>query len=229
MCRPESYNDPFEGARYIEPNVSINLAIKAGKLNPDEAEEFIRIRKSSEGYMPLSTLFDNGRFRERLDYHQKIMRVASFCESPLNLLMWSHYAQCHEGFCVEYDTKELLRKKNLRHNLFPVTYQEDMFDESKFFKDNPIKNQDFLDYRVMATKSSHWSYENEWRLIFYDEVAPRYNFPVKGQVRILLGAKIEKSVANKIYAICSELDIECVQIEMSHRKYSLSEFPNIII
>lgn len=40
-------------------------------------------------------------------YHNQIARMACLTEENDNILMWSHYADSHKGFVIEYDTKSL--------------------------------------------------------------------------------------------------------------------------
>jgi len=84
--------------------------------------------------------------------------VSCFAESKDIMLMWSHYANHHKGFCLEYDTKE-----EPFCNVCPVDYVID-FPEIKshfLFEDDDLKTY----IRLLTTKFRDWSYEREWRII----------------------------------------------------------------
>lgn len=67
---------------------------------------------------------------EKIKKIQNTMKVCSFCESPRKLLMWSHYANCHKGFCVEYDLS-LWQPNDVRKRiLYPVVYQNYFYDST---------------------------------------------------------------------------------------------------
>lgn len=53
--------------------------------------------------------------------------VSCFSEDPKSILMWSHYANEHTGFCVEYDFKSLGPNSHLTRLLFPVIYTDKIF------------------------------------------------------------------------------------------------------
>ena len=58
--------------------------------------------------------------------HAARFRVFCLTTSPSSLLMWAHYADKHNGYCVEFDaTKEKLRQArenlNTRRNEFAIT------------------------------------------------------------------------------------------------------------
>ncbi len=50
-------------------------------------------------------------------------RVGSLCSDYSNCLMWSHYADCHKGFCIEYDFSTVCKElENVC--VLPVVYSE---------------------------------------------------------------------------------------------------------
>ncbi len=50
--------------------------------------------------------------------------------------MWSHYSDQHKGFCVEYDFKELGLDNQVTRFIFPVIYQEAIFDMKDYMPDS---------------------------------------------------------------------------------------------
>lgn len=95
--------------------------------------------------------------------------VSCFSEKADNLLMWSHYAGHHKGFCLEFRTdSEPLRK------IRKVKYSASMpaFDLVPMLCD-----QDFDQVMdLFCTKSLDWQYEREWRAI-HEEAGTAYTYP----------------------------------------------------
>lgn len=108
-------------------------------------------------------------FAKSFDY----FRIRSFCydkenenETVNNILMWSHYADEHRGFCIKYRLSEhfIKQEENPEHRHMYITkihYAKDC--EKIDIQDRQINTQ-----LGFATKSNDWEYENEARLIVYD-------------------------------------------------------------
>ncbi len=107
------------------------------------------------------------------DKINEMFGISCFAQRNDNILMWSHYANKHTGFCVEYDLSKLKSQEALLM-LYPVIYSNkrpllplSMFD----FSD--IKNVKVVEGALpyaeivesLLTKSDIWGYEEEWRII----------------------------------------------------------------
>ncbi|MBQ8771667.1 MAG: DUF2971 domain-containing protein [Clostridia bacterium] len=107
------------------------------------------------------------------DKINEMFGISCFARRNDNILMWSHYANKHTGFCVEYDLSKL-KSQEAMLMLYPVIYSNkrpllplSMFD----FSD--IKNVKVVEGALpyaeivesLLTKSDIWSYEEEWRII----------------------------------------------------------------
>lgn len=53
--------------------------------------------------------------------------VSCFSEDYKSILMWSHYAEEHTGFCVKYDFKSLGYNNHLTRFLYPIIYSNKIF------------------------------------------------------------------------------------------------------
>ena len=109
--------------------------------------------------------------------------MTCFSETNDNTLMWSHYAQNHEGFCVAYDVKKLKKDPyGLVKHLFPVIYDGkrpvhrnlDSLVRSHAELKEAIKGnicyegEEPLDdvLPLFLVKGLDWKYEKEWRIIY---------------------------------------------------------------
>lgn len=95
--------------------------------------------------------------------------------------MWSHYANKHFGFCLEYDfTYTLIRRFPDLHiaqlMLFPVYYSrnrpllsEALIDTNTTIDYKELKKlpPDFIKNIMIGLlyKSEDWAYEKEWRIL----------------------------------------------------------------
>ena len=103
------------------------------QLSPQEEE----MCKADSDYR-LKNLLDitNQSINEFISEH---MGVACFSEEKSSLLMWSHYAENHAGYCLEYRTDDIKKAFDESvYGLFPITYT------SKF---EPLKG-DYFDYNL---------------------------------------------------------------------------------
>lgn len=85
--------------------------------------------------------------------------VLSLSEISDNILMWSHYADSHKGFCIEFERTDSNELGNWDHCL-PVLYDEYLptFAPAELLDKKVVSN-------ILTTKSRLWSYEKEWRIL----------------------------------------------------------------
>lgn len=82
--------------------------------------------------------------------------ICSFSNNENSMLMWSHYAQQHQGIMVEYFFGGELPSG---YGISKVSYA---YDEKRY-KDK----DEFIFNQFLLTKNKDWSYENEVRLFTY--------------------------------------------------------------
>lgn len=131
--------------------------------------------------------------------------VSCFCESVSKDIMWSHYANNHKGFCIEYYSDSFESPQFI----FPVVYKDrkiidiDDFDEAEM-------------YKSIMTKYSQWSPEEEWRIIL---PYPGENNSGKAIEQplpkaIYMGVDITDSLKATLREYCEEHMIELYQMEV---------------
>ena len=110
--------------------------------------------------------------------------IACFSETIRSVTMWSHYADSHKGFALEYDMSTFRLKcqfcDKMKHcnqaavcNIYPVVYDGKRYDATDFLAwfivkgmGIPMLNPDtFAASKCLLFKSPQWSYEREWRLV----------------------------------------------------------------
>lgn len=100
--------------------------------------------------------------------------LASLClsESPLEVLMWSHYAQHHRGYVVGIDT-DLAGFNDeslclITANEGNIDYLEERDKTRIIVSDKDFKNKDIIK-KILLRKSLHWKYEKEVRVVIESE------------------------------------------------------------
>lgn len=157
---------------------------------------------------------------------QSIVHVCSLAASGRSLLMWSHYANQHEGFCVEYDFCSLPKGDPNRNRLYPVRYDARRFEVSAYLSAAHAESKDINATFVLLAclhKSPEWSYEQEWRLIEYspDITLKGSEASMPAPSRIYLGARISSENEAKAVAICTDLGIPLSKMRLSDSEYGL--------
>ena len=122
-------------------------------------------------------------FREAESYLRRSTFIACFSETVKSVTMWSHYANSHKGFVLEYDLRnrqikcdncenKFTCKDRIVHNLYPIIYDYKRYDGT-YFVDcflgrhmglfSKLSDVMFIN-KAALYKSPQWAYEKEWRL-----------------------------------------------------------------
>jgi hypothetical protein len=117
-----------------------------------------------------------------------------------NILMWSHYADRHRGFCVGLDYRPLLtffdhfRSRpglpDLYVRIAPVQYAR----EYPMLVPNELGDEEYHK-RQFTAKSCHWTYEEEWRLVMFDVCGPlqrAVELPAELITEVILGCRMSE-------------------------------------
>ena len=179
-----------------------------------------------------------GKLRENT---AKITSFADLNEFQLTTFMelWAHYSQNHEGFCVEYDlTKPIVNNNEtemILGGLLPCIYsaKQLVLSKRKFYKyvkRIPFTKHEKIEFEKnillsFITKSSSWSYENEWRLILSNNICEIYEnkipfFPIKA---IYNGCRMAKDNKEFIYQMAQRKGIEVYDMTMHDYQFRLEE------
>ncbi len=151
-------------------------------------------------------------------------------ETNNNTLMWSHYANNHEGICVEYDLKLLQTDPyGICKHLFPILYSDvrpstrninsllkSHNELKKAIDENYIYDGDeMLDdiLPMFLTKGSEWKYEREWRIIYTkkqmynvdEEILYSENLPFSCVSAVYLGYRINPDIKTNLIEIADRI------------------------
>lgn len=211
ITNPNDFNDPYDCEIYVNEDTIVDQI-----ATPEIRELLLNIKefmyKSNEVILKTINPF-----------YKNSLKVCSFSEVNDSILMWSHYASNHSGFCIEYDIKSLTIEDDVTQNLFPVIYTSDIFDATEYMIESHKKSDSNDKYMTLSTiyKANIWSYEKEWRLVLNDNHSDFFKMPKPKA--IYLGSKISDSNKEKILAICEKKDIDVYQMSMEISKFEFKK------
>ena len=214
---PESFNDPYEWR--IPPRI-----LKGATSGEIASVTENRGKKISA---PLSRHDINRRFKRTFERWRRDGGVACLSESRCEMLMWSHYAGRHKGFCLAFDSGLHLYDEN---RLVPVCYSAEppKCDASEI---EQSQNSDDSFMSLMCTKPKYWEYEKEWRFIRRDTHKSRTGresyYESTALKAVYLGAVAEKGTKRDVYNIIKKNypDTELWQMRLSRNKYKMGRSP----
>jgi len=117
----------------------------------------------------------------------EIKELGIICLSEIknDILMWSHYANGHTGFCIEFERHENNDLGQYDHCL-PVTY--DTIEVPSF--DSLSIQERVSTAKIVTTKAPSWSYEKEWRLII-EHTSSNNLLPIPAKITsVIFGCKM---------------------------------------
>lgn len=148
--------------------------------------------------------------------------VACFSACGTNTLMWSHYAQNHTGFAIEYD----LNRWDCKKYIYPVQYTEKPHIIPWNFADEAmdVTYKQFIDAAVH--KAEDWKYEQEWRFVSLRPDLNRTNniyiCNLKDYITgIYLGINTAKDYVEQICAHYSTSGIPIYKMTHTREQYDL--------
>ena len=146
------------------------LVKTAGQLSNISVERPVKdVLKKMYSMMDLDA-FSLDEFTDAIDFgfveRERVMRlncrISCFSEICDSILMWSYYANSHNGICVEFDLSLLDKSDNLTHQILKgmskVHYSPVRADLQ--YSGSAASGLNFL-----TSKADVWEHEHEWRLI----------------------------------------------------------------
>jgi len=207
-------NDFPEGVKQVLPEELIG-AFREKLLSLEDFSDFEpRIEETRRTIISLMRAL----FPVLAEESKMYCRIACFSESVDSILMWSHYADSHKGFVLEYDFRPTL-KNPIKHVLIsPVVYDGERMDVSSYIAWEFLhllkidsKNPDIASHlKVALHKSLAWAYEKEWRLVDYTfhNISDRTvsAIPYKPKA-IYYGARMDEGKKGLLHGIAQEKGI----------------------
>lgn len=190
FASPSSFNDPFDSKASIsdagtDEQHRVNLLKLYRRKRPDIREEARRAKVDEiirSGRHRDTSIYE--RAREKTQAAVDALGVYCLAGRPDSILMWSHYASRHSGFCIQlaHDVNEPFLGRAQ-----PVEYS-DTYPSILY----PLDSDDAKVDKWLLTKAKCWEYEAEWRLI--ERAGPGvYSLPPELLTGVILGSRMPES------------------------------------
>ncbi len=193
-----AFNDPFDckfdysfaaSDEEIRKYFIENLKRSEPQMNRGGRRKWLSARKKEIG----GNKFQEGA-RQGTENIISSVGIFSLSEVPNNILMWSHYAMSHTGFCLAFKCDESDPFFSVAH---PVKYSE------RYPIVNPITDNDIVRMeKSLLTKSLEWKYERERRIIEYHAGPGVKRFPAHLLSAVIFGCRMSDEYKSKIRSWC---------------------------
>jgi hypothetical protein len=223
FCQPNSYNDPFElipeirlKEAILQSNKNLGISLAGGKPNFEE-------------YEILESDLPDYKYHLKSDLLVELSKaIGSTCFSysttpvPVNLIMWAHYAESHQGIAIQ-----LKESSPLINELSPITYRKSRpIIDGRFLNDN-----DVIFMKDLYIKSEHWMYESEYRLskrfgdcneisagVFVGEI------PAEDIERIVLGVNSSQELRTKALNFHNQHRVQVILTRRANSGFGFEPF-----
>ena len=243
---PIAFNDPFEfkpvissiaSDEYVNAYVAENLeSLVESELSkvPEDVLNLIprsKVQEFAVSYFknnPLLFSFLMNKAKEQLstilsEKSNELIGVLSLTEKPDNLLMWSHYAESHRGYCIGFNSNHSFfnRKRSEKDEFYHLR-------KVKYLAHRPSKSLvDMNGTDIFLLKSNAWEYEQEWRMcaVLPDAdttinftAAPAvhlFKFPADAIEEIIVGVNADSSLTESIKNIIDRTEFSHVKVKQA--------------
>lgn len=147
--------------------------------------------------------------------------VFSLCADYKNILLWSHYSDKHQGFCVGFSSRRLLD--------FCLSHSESgtniiSLEKISYRKRYPIistyRTSEAGRLRCLTTKAINWKYEMEYRLIWAGGANKPLSLGDRIIRRVILGCRISALDRDKIGSILRSHNMKITLFQAKVKKDS---------
>jgi hypothetical protein len=159
--------ESFEEEMGKYPNIKIPFEAAFKHIQPMADDIFMQLM-SGEG-----KFFHAHTIKAALNAINKQFGVLCLTENPHNLLMWAHYSASHSGFVLELDEKHQFFSRRTKPEEFGRYLKKVQYTRVRpqtILFDPRLKEEDCRNAWATAiffSKSEHWAYEEEWRMVEY--------------------------------------------------------------
>ncbi len=254
FSKPKYFNDPYDNLIYVNSEKVISEII-GNILSGMDAYLESKKGNADHAYKIASFMWNNKRSREKMiDERIKQIyaaidtvrgsiknntKVICFAEKYDSMLMWSHYAGFHKGFCLVYSKSDIEGAKRYDMNdqevqnktkLLRVNYLESQTDMtnsvleyvrnnmSETMGDVPLVDSSIPSNairKIITEKSLDWQYEKEWRLIprvpRIEEESPLAYIECK-PLAVIIGSQCFGEDREQLIYICKEINVSAYGI-----------------
>jgi hypothetical protein len=115
--------------------------------------------------------------------------IVCFSKVRDDILMWAHYADKHKGLCFEFDGSINCR---FFGEAQPVEYED--YTPIPLHEDKTRQ----MTRRAILTKSKHWIYEKEYRIVRPKMAGKKLDYPIELLTGIIFGCMMPEKVRESV-------------------------------
>lgn len=180
---PQNFNDPFD--------CKLSPIIGSQKEFAEAMAERQTLNYKKEDVVASLNANPNllQKFKDAVGNVMNRHGICCFSKKNADLLMWSHYADCHTGICLEFDVT-----KDSGFFTFPINvHYQDAYPKIDISEEDKYKEYVIT---LISTKYSEWSYEEEIRIMKDSNKA--YSFEPSALISVTFGCKVEDAVIEEV-------------------------------
>lgn len=220
FSKPATLNDPFDidiDLTYPITPANFSYMIKVLESQKGISKERLEELKKFEQHIPDQNALNqmskvmNKKFRD----DRKNWGVFCMCKHPKHILMWSHYADHHRGFCIQFVRNPKNQLGNIEMTR-PVSYSCEYPSPDPYTENGMERVYDELFF----TKAKGWEYEKEWRMLNEEG---DIELPIPGDISaIIFGLNMPKPQRKTVKNILSDRhEIKYLQAIKVKNKFEL--------
>jgi len=148
--------------------------------------------------------------------------VYSLSKNFTDELLWAHYANSHEGFCIEYDLDKLVYFGRNDYFNFDVTYSD---HPPKLSIDDMLKIDDKVGFiqKLIGVKSKKWAYEKETRVVTSESGLQSYDY--RAVKAIYFGLRMPTERIQEVMKRLCGRGIKYYRIQLKDHSYKFTSEP----
>lgn len=209
--KPARFNDPFDTRFYVDGRMhsyanEIDTKKIEDKFGSDMSDANVLKKVSLQPLL--------AKFREEIEE----LGILSLATSNKNLLMWSHYADEHNGMCLEFERINGCQLADDKETQ-PVFYTDNhprLSPSSLLGKEEKLSAKK----RILNAKSKHWEYEEEWRHIV--DVGDRlYTWPAPLKA-VYFGCKVSDEDIKLVRKVINDHKVKFYKADLNSSTYGMT-------
>nr|WP_282450191.1 DUF2971 domain-containing protein [Microbulbifer sp. CAU 1566] len=134
-------------------------------------------------------------------------------------MLWAHYANSHEGFCIEYELDTLVYFGRNDYQTFDVKYND---NPPNLHINDMFKINDKISFiqKLIGIKSKRWAYEKEIRVV--TSVAGLQHYDYRAVKAIYFGLRMSEVRKQEVMKRLCGRGIKYYQIHLKSNSYKFS-------
>ena len=223
FANARSFNDPFD----CLPVLSMKATKKEfeeyldgffDRQNPEITRQQKKVSIKAISNDPTRNHKSKSAFetlKKGLEQAMNIAGVLSLSKEPDHVLMWSHYADCHQGICLKF---KVCSNMGFFTEVHDVEYQ----------KERPVfnmitGNHEDIGRAALLTKADFWEYEKEVRIVSPKRRPGVHKYPAQLLEGVILGANISEDNIKLVKSWIATLihEVELYKAVMNPNTFSL--------